>query len=137
MIRHAFIDILIAFFLWRVARTLLEIGIHYDVICIYIRHLLERMQDKFPHVVPIVEKMFCYLPAFHAHGHQERCQITYSLRLTQGCGDQHGEGVEPPWSFSNPAGLSTREMMAGHHQDRINALWNFFNQRKREKEGAS
>ena len=41
--RHAFIDILIAFFLWRVARKLLEIGIHYDVICIYIRHLLERM----------------------------------------------------------------------------------------------
>lgn len=112
-----------------------QVGMHYDVMCIYVRNLLKRLQKHFPDAVPIAEKMLCCLPGFHAYGHRELCQVVYALRLAQGFGLQYGEGVEHPWRKLNQAGPPTSEMMAGHRQDKLTASMNFWNLEKRNKEG--
>ena len=110
---------------------------HYDVMCIYIRNLIKRLKKHFPAAVPIAERILCCLPAFHAYGHCELCQVVYAIRYATGFGLQYGEGVEHPWRKLNLAGPPTSEMMAGHRQDKLTASMNFWNLEKRGREGTS
>ncbi|KAH9915597.1 uncharacterized protein BXZ73DRAFT_54255 [Epithele typhae] len=106
----------------------------YDIMCIYIRNLLKRMEKNFPAVVPIIKKMYCCLPAFHAHGHRDMCKTVYSLALSYGFGFQHGEQVERPWIKMNFAGPATSEMTAGNRHDKLNMTFNFWNLCQRQKQ---
>lgn len=104
----------------------------YDVICIYIRKILERFCKHHPELVPVIEELYCLLPSMHLHAHKELCQITYALAYAAGFGLAHGEGVETPWAEFNIAGLTTREMTAGARHDAINDLFNYWNWVKNE-----
>lgn len=108
----------------------------YDVICRWIRHILERFEQRYPHLKDIVAKTKMLLPSMHIHAHQELCQLVYALRYAEGCALMHGEGVETPWAELNAAGYSTREMTAGARHDSLQALFNFWNWVKLEKLGA-
>ncbi|KAI0686516.1 hypothetical protein C8Q76DRAFT_592299, partial [Earliella scabrosa] len=121
---------------------LLEWGFTYDVICIYIKGLVERFKEKFPHLVPLVEQLQCCVPSFHApktraipYAHLDLCQIIYGLAFAMGFGYIHGEWVETPWSENNAAGLPTCEMTTGGHHDALNDLFNFWNRVKLERLG--
>lgn len=119
----------------RGTQDLQERAFTYDVICMYLRKLLERFRVHFPDLVPLVEDLLCCLPKFHSHAHKELCQIVYALSYTTGFGLSHGEGVETPWAELNFAGLTTREMTAGARHDALNDLFNFWNRQKLENIG--
>ena len=133
--RYTFMDVLIALAILNGANLLEQFAVTYDVMCMWIRNVLERMSKTFPDAVPHMKKALCCLPSFHAHGHREQCQITYSLPYSEGFGRHHGEGVEPPWAKLGPAGAATCEMMGGHRHDKLDGQVNFFNLEKRENEG--
>lgn len=116
----------------RGTEELLERGLTYDVICKYLRGLIERFLEWFPDLVPVIENLKCCLPKFHSHAHQLMCQVIYALCYAEGFGLTHREGVETPWAELNISGLSTREMTPGGRHDSLNDLFNFWNRRKLE-----
>ena len=99
----------------------------FDVVCITIRHILERFQEKYPELAPLIENMQMLLPSMHIHAHKELCQFVYATALAEGFGLIHGEGVETPWAEMNAVGLSTREMSAGSRHDMLNGQFNYWN----------
>ncbi|TFK79314.1 hypothetical protein K466DRAFT_470253, partial [Polyporus arcularius HHB13444] len=107
----------------------------YDVICIYIKGLLERFKKRFPHLVPIIEKLQCCIPSFHINAHKDLCQVVYGLCYALGFGYIHGEWVETPWAEHNIAGLVTKKMTTGGRHDALNDLFNFWNRVKLERLG--
>lgn len=109
----------------------------YDVACIYGKKLRERFEARFPHLLPIVDRLHLLLPKLHALAHKEICQILFALCYTWGAGLSHGESVEHPWAEHNQVGLSTREMSAGHRHDALNAIHSHWNWCKMEKIGTS
>ncbi|KAL1942577.1 hypothetical protein VTO73DRAFT_6179 [Trametes versicolor] len=133
--RYLFMDLALQGGL-RGTQDLQERAFTYDVICMYLRKLLERFRVHFPDLVPLVEDFLCCLPKFHSHAHKELCQIVYALSYTTGFGLSHGEGVETPWAELNFAGLTTREMTAGARHDALNDLFNFWNRQKLENIGS-
>ncbi|TFY50348.1 hypothetical protein EVJ58_g11087, partial [Rhodofomes roseus] len=104
----------------------------YDVVCIYSVNLRKRFGERFPHLVPLLDRMQMLLPKLHMLAHEERCQILYALCYSWGAGLSHGESVEHPWAEHNQVGLSTREMSAGHRHDALNAIHNHWNWCKME-----
>lgn len=104
----------------------------YDVGCIYEVNLEARFRTRFPHLLPLLARMQILLPKLHMLAHKEACQTIYALCYSWGTGLTHGESVEHPWAEHNQAGLSTREMNAGHRHDALNAIHNFWNWRKVE-----
>ena len=86
----------------------------YNGACIYGQNLRRWFEERFPHLVPLLDRLHLLLPKLHALAHREVCQIVYALCYTWGAGLTHGETVEHPWAEHNQAGLSTREMSVGH-----------------------
>ena len=107
----------------------------YDVACIYGKKLHERFAARFPHLLPVIDRLHLLLPKLHALAHKEICQILYALCYSWGAGLSHGESVEHPWAEHNQVGLSTREMSAGHRHDALNAIHSYWNWCKTEKLG--
>jgi len=72
--------------------------------------------------------MRCWVPSLHILGHNEDCQIRYSLAYAEGVGRTHGEGIETCWAEQNQTGGMTKEMNAGHRHDTLNDFsgdWNW------------
>lgn len=107
-----------------------EHGVTYDVICRWIRHILERWKTLFPELLPLIERTMMLLPSLHIHAHQELCQLVYTLCYAEGFADIYGEGVETPWREFNQAGASTREMTAGARHDWLTVMYNQWNWEK-------
>ncbi|KAH9929426.1 uncharacterized protein B0H18DRAFT_829157, partial [Fomitopsis serialis] len=107
----------------------------YDVACIYKINLRKRFGDRFPHLVPLLDRIQLLLPKLHMLAHKEFCQIVYALCYSWGAGLSHGESVEHPWAEHNQVGLSTREMSVGHRHDTLNAVHNHWNWCKVETQG--
>ncbi|TFK81363.1 hypothetical protein K466DRAFT_502263, partial [Polyporus arcularius HHB13444] len=112
---------------------LLEIGFTYDVVCSYIKRILERFKDYHPDLLPVVERIKMLLPKLHIHGHKELCQAVYAIPYAEGFGHTHGEGIESFWGDHNDAGRPTREMTSGARQDWLVGVFNFSNWRKTEQ----
>ena len=112
---------------------LLEHGFTYDVICSYIRHIIDRFKQYHPDQVEIVKRLKMLLPKMHMHAHKNLCQVVYTLCFAAGFGLMHGEGIETIWAELNAAGRTTREMLAGARHDALNALMNYWNWQKIEK----
>ena len=115
----------------------IELLMTYDVMCKYSVHLLERFEQHFPRLVPLVEHIKLLLPKLHMLAHHEYCQTVYVLCYSWGAGLTSGESVEQPWAELNQAGLSTREMSLGSRHDTLNDLFNFWNWQKAELLGMS
>ena len=111
----------------RGTESLEQRAITFDVICKTVRHILERFENKYPELAPLVKNMQMLLPSMHIHAHQELCQFVYAIALAEGFGLIHGEGVETPWAELNAVGLSTREMTAGSRHDMLNGQFNYWN----------
>ncbi|RDX44363.1 hypothetical protein OH76DRAFT_1359738 [Lentinus brumalis] len=107
----------------------------YDVLCIYIKQMLERWGVYFPKLVPIIAKMFCCIPLFHIHSHRDLCQAVFSMCYAIGWGLLHMETVEHPWARLNKAAAPLREMTGGACHDAYNDLFNFWNREKLERMG--
>ena len=120
----------------RRAVHLLEIGFTYDVVCSYIKRILERFKDYHPHLLPLVERVKMLLPKMHIHGHKELCQAVYAIPYAEGFGHTSGDGIETPWADTNDAGRTTREMTSGGRIDTLVGLFNFWNWRKTEQTGS-
>ncbi|TFY54299.1 hypothetical protein EVJ58_g8946 [Rhodofomes roseus] len=104
----------------------------YDVACIYGKNMRKRFAARFPHLLPLIDRMQLLLPKLHMLAHKELCQILFALCYSWGAGLSHGESVEHPWAEHNQVGLSTREMGPGHRHDALNAIHNYWNWRKME-----
>lgn len=107
----------------------------YDVACIYGVNLRKRFEGRYPHLVPLLDRMQLLLPKLHALAHKEICQIVLALCYAWGAGLSHGESVEHPWAEHNQVGLSTREMSSGHRHDALNMIHNYWNWCKMEGAG--
>ncbi|GBE87372.1 hypothetical protein SCP_1100470 [Sparassis crispa] len=108
----------------------------YDVACIYKINILKRFGAQFPQLMPLLDRIQMLLPKMHMLAHKEACQVLYALCYMWGTGLTHGESVEHPWAEHNQAGLSTREMGAGHRHDALNDIHNYWNWQKVENVGA-
>ena len=102
-------------------------GVTYDVICIYIKKMLQRFEKYFPQLTGLIADIKCGVPAFHANAHRNLCQVGYGLCYAEGFGNIRGEWVETPWAELNIAGLLTCKMSAGARHDALNDLFNHWN----------
>ncbi|RDX47144.1 hypothetical protein OH76DRAFT_1354723 [Lentinus brumalis] len=105
-----------------------EHAMTYDVICRWIRKILERWEKLFPELIPMISRTKMLLPSMHLHAHKELCQLVYALCYADGFADSYGEGVETPWHELNQAGIITREMTKGGRIDWLNSVfidWNW------------
>ena len=73
--RRSFIVIVITLVVMYRLYMLEQFAIHYDVMCIRVGGVLNRIQITFPEAVPYMWKALCCLHV----GHLEMCQVTYSL----------------------------------------------------------
>ncbi|EPS99173.1 hypothetical protein FOMPIDRAFT_17276, partial [Fomitopsis schrenkii] len=99
----------------------------YDVACIYRVNLRKHFEGRYPHLVPLLDRMQLLLPKLHALTHKEICQIVLALCYAWGAGLSHGESVKHPWAEHNQVGLSTRKMSSGHRHDALNMIHNYWN----------
>lgn len=107
----------------------------YDVVCIYIKGMLDRWKELLPEYLHLIEDMECCLPSFHAHAHRDLCQAVYSMGYAEGWALLHMETVEHPWSEFNSAGGPTSQMTAGGREDALTDLFNYWNRVKLERLG--
>ncbi|KAJ7085995.1 hypothetical protein B0H15DRAFT_923193 [Mycena belliarum] len=89
--------------------------ISYDIVCIWMKHLLERLKKLPANVrIEIVRTMMRFaIPKMHIHGHTLLCQLLFSLNYLIGCAETDGEGIERPWSTLGAVAASTRDMGPG------------------------
>ncbi|KAJ3565598.1 hypothetical protein NP233_g7533 [Leucocoprinus birnbaumii] len=88
------------------------IMLSYDIWCQYLINLRTRIEERFPHLTPVIDKLRGAIPKLHIYGHGMTC----------------GEGIESAWAEQNHAAGSTKEQSTGHHQDSLdnfNGYWNW------------
>lgn len=86
------------------------------------------MENRFPHLASVIEKIRGAIPKMHIRGHGEKCQLNCSFTFTKYSGMTCGEGIETAWAEQNHAAGSTKEQSTGHRQDTLddfNAYWNW------------
>lgn len=131
--RYCNIDYIVASvvtLLWPLA--LLPLLLSYDIICQWIKNLLERFGDPvFPaHLrtaVPTGDVRYV-IPKYHFNGHKEANHNRFSLNFKRGSGRTDGEEVERNWFRHNSTAASTREMGPGSRHDTLDDHfgWNNF-----------
>ncbi|KAF7310275.1 CxC2 domain-containing protein [Mycena indigotica] len=87
----------------------------YDIVCQWIKKLLERLA-KLPPLVRLrlaLSLIRFAIPKMHIKGHLVLCQILFSLLLILGSGMTDGEGIERPWSMIGGIAGSTRRPCCG------------------------
>ncbi|KAJ3573929.1 hypothetical protein NP233_g2102 [Leucocoprinus birnbaumii] len=99
----------------------------YDIWCQFSINLLDRMRTRFPHLVPVFERLRGAIPKMHIYGHGEHCQLTHSFSYTKYSGMTCGESIESAWSEQNHAAGSTKEQSTGHRQDTLDDFNNYWN----------
>lgn len=108
------------------------VGLHYDIMCHYIKHVWARFENLGPPLRPIREvefpSFFASVPKFHLAGHTEGCFTHFSLNYMDGVGRLDGEGGERCWANLNHCAGSTSEKGPGARVDSINHVmhqWNW------------
>jgi hypothetical protein len=108
------------------------VGLHYDIMCHYIKNMWKRFAEFSPPLSPLVASDFraflAAVPKFHLAGHTEGCFARFSLNYMQGVGRLDGEGGERCWSNLNHASGSTSEKGPGARIDSLNHVmqqWNW------------
>lgn len=101
-----------------------DLGIHYDIMCHYVKHMWTRFQSIPSPTGPISRDLLgnfvASVPKFHLAGHVEACQAQFSLNNISGMGRLDGEGGERFWSNLNHASGSSSEKGPGSRIDAIN-----------------
>ncbi|THU79499.1 hypothetical protein K435DRAFT_697625 [Dendrothele bispora CBS 962.96] len=59
------------------------------------------------------------IPKLHIHGHNLKCQLSFSLNYTLGVGRTDIEGIKRPWANIGPVATSTHEMGPGTRHDTL------------------
>jgi hypothetical protein len=108
-----------------------NIGIHYDIVCQYIKNFWKRMSSVDYPAGPIARADFdtflTGIPKFHLAGHIDSCYAQYSLNNLEGVGRLDGEGSERCWATLNRAASSTSEKGPGARVDSINHVMHYWN----------
>ncbi|KAF7304206.1 CxC2 domain-containing protein [Mycena indigotica] len=107
--RYSNMDYIFASFMRHIDTALRKI-ISYDIVCQWIKKLLERLA-KLPSLVRLQLALGLVrfaIPKMHIKGHLILCQILFSLMLILGSGMTDGEGIERPWSMIGGLSGSTR-----------------------------
>ncbi|QRV99059.1 hypothetical protein RhiJN_27078 [Ceratobasidium sp. AG-Ba] len=101
-----------------------EVGLHYDIMCHFVKKMWERWIKMEAPLKPLEKEDFqrfiTSIPKFHLAGHTLSCFARYSLNFTFGVGRIDGEGCERCWSNINHAAGSTREKGPGSRKDSLN-----------------
>ncbi|KAF7331292.1 CxC2 domain-containing protein [Mycena kentingensis (nom. inval.)] len=100
---------------------LLWIIVSYDIVCQWIKKILERVKNLEPHIrIRVIWALVRFvIPKLHILGHVAKCRTRYSLLLLRGGAQTDGEGIERPWSNIGGVAASTRRR-AGPGQGRTN-----------------
>ncbi|KAG8683200.1 hypothetical protein FRC08_014472, partial [Ceratobasidium sp. 394] len=131
--RYAYADYAFASVL---LRALLEginsCGIHYDIMCHYLKNLWQRWASLNAPLSPLTPDLFVTfitaIPKFHLAGHTDGCWARFSLNHMFGVGRLDAEGGERCWSNLNHAAGSTLEKGPGSRVDSLNHVmhqWNW------------
>jgi hypothetical protein len=97
LLRYSFTD----FAIGRTVRLFLDegttdLGIHYDIMCHYVKNMWTRFEAIPSPTGPIsrdmLENFVASVPKFHLAGHVEACQAQFSLNNIFGMGRLDGEG---------------------------------------------
>ncbi|KAJ7856173.1 hypothetical protein B0H13DRAFT_1641585, partial [Mycena leptocephala] len=70
------------------------------------------------------------VPNFHLPAHVFLCHALYSFHYMFGIGNNHGEGVEQNWNFTNSAAASTKKMGPGSRFAVLEDIFGFHNWRR-------
>lgn len=110
--------------------VLLHIMISYDIVCQWKVHLAarslllpEHLRQTSSDLPDLKDRLSFGIPIWHAGAHEDKCQVSNSLRYQPGAGHTDGEGVERGWSRVNPHASSTKEMGAGARQDALDDIF--------------
>ncbi|KAL1698469.1 hypothetical protein EV121DRAFT_284741 [Schizophyllum commune] len=107
----------------------LHLLLSYDICCQYSKKFEERLK-KLPSLIRF-KLAYAYvrfvIPKLHIHGHKLDCQLLFNLNWTWGVGRTDGEGVEHPWGFLGPLGMSLRQMGPGSAADTIDDHFGHWN----------
>ncbi|KAL1712183.1 hypothetical protein EV715DRAFT_214149 [Schizophyllum commune] len=107
-----------------------RIVVTYDVACQYSVNLGERLQNGFPDISDVIDRIKMYVPKFHLAGHKDDCKFLHALEWLARAGRLHGEGIEQTWSEAKQAGSYTRQMNHGHRHDTLTDLFLYYNECK-------
>ncbi|GJF00762.1 CxC2 domain-containing protein [Phanerochaete sordida] len=110
----------------------LPLVLSYDIMCQWIRWLLQRIAALPSHlqiVLPVGEVRYA-IPKYHLNGHKEEGHNQYSLNFMLGVGRTDGEEVERGWSRFDATAASTREMGPGSREETLEDHFLFNNLEK-------
>lgn len=107
-----------------------EMSLSYDIGCQYQVNLKKRFKKHFGDKLKLVEMMGVNVPKMHILAHTDDCQYRFSFDFTDGCGQTHGETAEHPWSETNQASGSTKDMNAGNRHETLDDMHHAWNTRK-------
>ncbi|KAF7306305.1 CxC2 domain-containing protein [Mycena indigotica] len=126
--RYSNMDYIFASFMRHLDSRLRKL-ISYDIVCQWMKYLLERLA-KLPSMVRLSLALMMVrfaIPKMHIKGHLLLCQIFFSLLLILGSGMTDGEGIERPWSMIGGIAASTRVCGPGSRWDQLDDHWSFWN----------
>ncbi|KAF7797546.1 hypothetical protein EIP86_008746 [Pleurotus ostreatoroseus] len=103
----------------------------YDVICQWIIHFWQRVQEFSEDLRIDPENVnFRYaIPMYHFRAHKEKDHNKYSLHLLEGVGRSCCEGIERNWPKHEETAASTREMGPGSRHDTLEDHFQYANWR--------
>lgn len=107
----------------------------YDAMCRLKPHLVEGFETHWPHLASMVRRMRLVIPTCHVRGHKEDCTYEFASVYVSNTGNFKGETAEHPWVEYNQLGRLVRQMNAGHRQDMLDAMGNWWNWSKALKAG--
>ncbi|KAF7301156.1 CxC2 domain-containing protein [Mycena indigotica] len=126
--RYGNMDYIFSSFMRHIDARLWKI-LSYDIVCQWIKKLIERLAN----LPPLVRLRLALglirfaIPKMHIKGHLILCQILFSLMLILGSGMTDGEGIERPWSMIGGIAGSTRVCGPGARWDQLDDHWSFWN----------
>ncbi|KAJ7430401.1 hypothetical protein FB451DRAFT_1345936 [Mycena latifolia] len=103
--------------------------ISYDIVCIWSKHLFERLKALPPNVrIAIVSTLMRFaIPKMHIHAHTLVCQLLFSLNYLIGAAETDGEGIERAWGTLGGVAASTRDMGPGSRHDVLECQLHYWN----------
>ncbi|KAJ7431264.1 hypothetical protein FB451DRAFT_1421731 [Mycena latifolia] len=126
--RFANIDYIFASILKHKHELLFKL-ISYDIVCIWSKHLFERLKVLPPNVrIAIVSTLMRFaIPKMHIHAHTLVCQLLFSLNYLIGAAETDGEGIERAWGTLGGVAASTRDMGPGSRHDVLECQLHYWN----------
>lgn len=92
----------------------------YDVICHYLVHFFDRLEDASDYLSLDPEmKLFGAIGKFHLADHVDSCFSKWTLNFLKGAGHIDGEIMETLWSGMNKVSGAARSMSKAHRQETL------------------